>query len=263
MSPDVGRKTTPAIVEPLIAWLEYVLLTRLRAYKDSLLPGREARSRRGRSYDDATAEIQEAGNKITEDSERQDPLPIRLAIERTPYYEGDVEAIFCALLAVGALPGYELLAMSGRSTRYDGMFNFEAQEAAEDPTDESVPLGISETQWQAPARRDDTRRPRQYLQKWLEFKVKLSELFDDFNSEDGDPSKKYFEHISLAVVWRVDEEPPEGYEVVPLDSENWPRRRFFGATHQVYMGDAGHVLEVMEISQLVARPEIQALVPAG
>src|SRR5262249_14963081 len=128
-SPDVGRKTMPAAVEPLVAWLEYILLERLTAYKHRLLPTRERAPRGAVGFDEATAEIYEAARELREKRDRQDELPERSPLRRAPSYEPEVVAIFAGLLGAGLLPGYDVIAIPGASTRYDGLFDFAALES--------------------------------------------------------------------------------------------------------------------------------------
>jgi hypothetical protein len=94
------------------------------------------------------------------------------------------------------------------------------------------------------------RRATRFSGKWLEFKTDLEDLIDDFNRPDGDPRKKYFEHVHVAVAWRVSD-VPDPYDVRLFDELSWPERRFFGTTHQLRLGDGAHVAEVMELRRVL------------
>ena len=84
--------------------------------------------------------------------------------------------------------------------------------------------------------------------QWLEFKPDLENLLVEFDADDADPSKKYFEQVNLAVVQGATEGSFQQYDVQAYDDSNWFQRTFYGATHQVTSGGSAHRLDVIEIT---------------
>ena len=73
----------------------------------------------------------------------------------------------------------------------------------------------------------------------------------DFELEEGDSQRKYFDLLDLAVVWSAAAGASGQYEVTPYDGANWQRRSFYGATHFITRAGSEHRVDVISISDLV------------
>jgi hypothetical protein len=154
-------------------------------------------------------------------------------------------SIFAGLLATGRLPGYNVLAIPGSATRFDGLFDFETSDFA-NPVEGEVPLGVSKSK----AKDGVLKRSG----KWLEFKLRLEDLVENFEVEDGDPSKKYFDLCDLAVVWAVPLGDAVGdYDLQKFDAGNWQERTYYGSTHRLSASQGHHRIEVIAVQDLLAQ----------
>lgn len=168
------------------------------------------------------------------------PVPVR----RAAAFEGEVAATFLTLVAAGHLPGYEIRGVPGNSTRYDVLFAFMSS-SADSPKSGGVPLGIHAKHF--------VNGKFERSSKWAEFKVDLADLLSDFEVEDGDPQKKYFEQVDLAIVWKVSSASDAPFDVIPVDKKNWLNRNYLGTTHFVQRGESAHVVEVIALAEVLDR----------
>lgn len=126
----------------------------------------------------------------------------------------------------------------------DGFFDFYT-ETFDKPSDpDVVPLGIAES------RAKDGAFSRK--NKWLEFKVKLQDLVDDFEAEDATGGKKYFDLVDVAVVWEVPAGDSIGdYDLIPIGAGNWNERDYFGATHLLKKSGGHHTVHVLALQDFL------------
>jgi len=157
--------------------------------------------------------------------------------------EAQVVAEFCSLIARGVLKGYRFFGPSD-ITQLDGLFDFSAKrDAAFLYERDSNPLGLI-----MPASEPSL----EYEGKWLEFKVAIDGLTEDFGKPDGTPGKKHFSTVDLAVVFDVDDDF-EDYELEEIEPANAGERMFFGATHLLRKSDErNHVVQVISLKHLRA-----------
>lgn len=243
-APDIGRKTIPRSLEPLAAFLEGQLLTLLARQAGRLLRSGDESSHASATFAQAEQQLRRVEEELTALKRDGRALP-ELPLDCPPQYEQEVVATFIAVLSAGRLPGYALVAIPGSGTRYDALFNFVAEAAEAQVPGGAVPLGIAPSQFVE----GKFSRTRQ----WLEFKVDLEDLLEEFELPDGDPNKKYFAQVDLAVVWRAESKPFGRYSVVAIDDTNWVHRNFAGSTHFVEAEGQDHRMEVIDLSQLLVQ----------
>ncbi|WP_163618041.1 ATP-binding protein [Microbacterium sp. B35-30] len=243
-SPDLGRKTIPAHDRALLEWLEPQIQNLFTRHVDRLVRSNDEAPHKAGTFAEAKEEIAQQAERIRKQVERTSPLPAQLAFSYQPNYEAELVGLFYAHLSTGDLPGYTLLAVPGSRTRLDGLFDFETADFGKPTADMPVPLGIAESK-----ARDGAFQRRT---KWLEFKVKLEDLVDDFGSDDASASKKYFDLVDLAVVWEVPDRDAIGdFDVVKLDTSNWNERDYYGVTHLLKKGTGNHVLQVLALQDFI------------
>jgi len=243
-APDIGRKTIPRSLGGLVQWLESQLLTLLVSQSTRLLRSADESSHSSASFAQAQEQLRIVEAQLAGYPRSGRPLSV-LPLDRAPRYEQEVVATFMALLASRQVTGYEFVGIPGAGTRYDALFNFTADAAAAHVSGAPVPLGIASSQFVA--------GKFSRTSQWLEFKVDLEELLEEFELADGDPNKKYFAQISLAVVWRADPASLGRYAVVPIDAKNWVHRNFAGSSHFVETEGQDHRIEVIELSSVIDR----------
>jgi hypothetical protein len=107
--------------------------------------------------------------------------------------ETEVIAQFASLLSQGYLNGYEMISLPGSETRYDGLFNVKCETPAEDAAGAMAVAGISSDMF--------VNGKFQRTNQWLEFKLNLADLIDEFGLTDGLPNKKYYQQVNLVVRW--------------------------------------------------------------
>ncbi len=242
-SPDLGRKTIPSADRALLNWLELQLQSLFLKHVSRLVKSNDEAPHSSGSYEEAKEQLQHQVDEFRKKHNARQSLGVRLGLDRAPNFESELIAIFGGLLATGRLHGYNVLAIPGSATRYDGLFDFETASFAH-PAEGERTLGVSETK----AAGGLLKRTG----KWLEFKLRLEDLVDNFSAPDGDPSKKYFEFCDLAVVWAVPLADAIGdYDLEKFDANNWAGRTYYGSTHRLSSSQSQHRIEVLAVQDLL------------
>ena len=234
--PDLGRKTFPSSLESTVAWLTKQLMRLLRTQERRLLKPVSDSTHGASSLDQASEDLK-AETKNIAGLWAGEPLAKNLVLDRVPRWEPELIVQFCHLVSRGDLMGYALRGIPGNGMRYDALFDFELTDAATQ-TGDVVPKGVHVGRF--------TSGVLHRSNQWLEFKIELENLLANCAQDHGEPSKKYFEHINLAVVWHVGE-GLEDFVVTPVDASNWHTRTFYGSTHFVTRAGNEHKIEVIEL----------------
>lgn len=244
--PDVGRKTIPRDWEPFVGWLEASLLRLLKQYGSRLQVSNDDATHNAASYAQAQQQLQDAQSKLTALAAGAGEVALDGTIPaRAPVVEAEVLSLFVSLLSQGYLSGYEILAIPGNETRFDALFNVRMDTPAESLDGLDAKLGVSETMF----------LNGQFLRtnQWLEVKLRLGSLLDEFGLSDGEPNKKYYELMHLAVCWQANLPPGiAGYSLDPITPETQSARNFPGSTHFLKKDESPHTIEVIELKTLVA-----------
>ncbi|MFF0723075.1 ATP-binding protein [Micromonospora sp. NPDC003816] len=243
-SPDIGRKTIPQAVEPLVKWLEWELLRLLRTQSGRLLRDRETGTRPGgATLATATEEVNKLAKRVSDLESLDDELLFgELVFQRSPAWEDEVVAIFVSLLAQRKLPGYKLRAIPGNEGRYDAFFDYRLTPGDQD----DVPLELRVTPHQLPG------GSLSLSGLWMEFKQDINSFVDDLENEAGSPSKKYYTHVALLVTWLASGITSERYGLEPITKANARERTFVGATHFLVLENSEHRVEVMSLRHVLA-----------
>lgn len=250
-SPDLGRKTIPSVDRALLNWLELQLQNLFLKHVSRLIKSNDESTHNAGSYEEAKEQLLGQAEDLRKKHETRQPLGLNLGLDRAPNFESELVAIFAGLLATGRLTGYNVLAIPGSATRFDGLFDFETADFAKH-SDGETPLGVS----QSKAKNGSLKRSG----KWLEFKLRLEDLVENFGAEDGDPSKKYFDLCDLAVVWAVPLGDAVGdYDLQKFDADNWHERTYYGSTHRLSASQGHHRIEVIAVQDFLA--QLAASVP--
>lgn len=241
--PDIGRKTVPRERERIVGWLEAALLRVLRPWTTRLQVTNEDSTHNAASFAQAQEQLSEAEGRLVSLHEGDARLTLAgLQPARRCRTEAEVASQFASLLSRGYLNGYEVLALPGNETRYDALVTVNLATPAEQATGLEALTGISQDRF---VNNSFTR-----ARKWLEFKLNLADLVDEFELADGTPNKKYFTQVSLAVCWSS-AGPMGVYDLVPLDDTNRSQRSYPGATHFLSKDGNDHRVEVIELQTLV------------
>ncbi|MCC2321938.1 ATP-binding protein [Cellulomonas xiejunii] len=252
-SPDLGRKTIPAQDRAFLEWLERQIQNLFLRYIGRLVRSNDEAPHHAGGFAQAKEELASEGDRVRKRTEKLQAMSEPLGFAYEPRYEAELVGIFYALLASGDLRGYRLLAVPGSTTRLDGYFDFEASQFAKPTPDDLAPLGIAESK--------ATGGAFQRRGKWLEFKVRLDDLIDDFEAEDATGSKKYFDLVDLVVAWEVPAGESIGdYDLVELKEGNWNERDYYGATHLLRKSGGNHVVQVLALQDFIRR--MQSVAPA-
>ncbi|WP_336031212.1 ATP-binding protein [Geodermatophilus sp. FMUSA9-8] len=238
-SPDIGRKTLPQELEPLVKWLESTLLRLLRTQNGRLLKDRESGTRpRGSSLLKAEEEVKAVTKEVAllEDMEQELNFD-SLILQRAPEWEAEVVAIFCDLLSRSIIRGYKLRALPGSSSRYDALFDYRLSNSDQSTSPEA--LRISDYQLGSEG--------LSLTDRWIEFKKDINAFVEDLEAEDASPAKKYFAHVHVLVCWSVSALSSDIYSVTQVNDENRKERSFFGSTHLLTAENNDHVVEVLEL----------------
>ena len=237
-SPDIGRKTIPQELRSLAGWLEKTLLKLLRTQERRLLKDKSKdESPRGSSLDKAQEELKAFEEEVKTAESNDDGVNFSdLILSRTPMYEEEVVALFLNLLVENVLIGYHLRALPGNATRYDCLFDYSLTLSEATQNDK---WGLHE---------DQVGSGIKFSSRWLEFKKDVDGLVRNLEAEDGDPSKKYFSQINVAVVWEANSPSSDHYDLVSLDIHS---RQFFGATHVLRSGNNDHQIEIIELRSVI------------
>ncbi|WP_394249469.1 ATP-binding protein [Arthrobacter pityocampae] len=139
-SPDIGRKTIPQDLEPLVAWLEDQLLRLLKTQDARLERDKESDTRpKGVGLTKSGEELKSLIKHVESLEAMDHGLKFDgLVLQRTPEWEAEVVVIFANLLASGDLPGYKLRALPGAASRYDALFDYELAAADQEGVSESL-----------------------------------------------------------------------------------------------------------------------------
>ena len=244
-SPDAGRKTIPQHVEPVVGFLEERLLKLLRTQNNRLLRDRESGARKkSKGIQGANQELKELISAIDRLEGQDQELDMRdLVLDRAPRWEEEMVALFVNLIIADHLPSYAIRALPGTYGRYDFLFDYQVVPAEAAMNNER--LGIS--------RQRLGEEGISLTELWGEFKFDINDLVADLEAEEGDPSKKYFNQISLLVVWAASAVTSDTYSVAPFSQRNWTERTFFGATHMIQAPNNDHCIEVIELRSALAR----------
>ncbi|MCM3532920.1 ATP-binding protein [Cellulosimicrobium funkei] len=245
-SPDLGRKTIPAHDRALLEWLERHVQNLFLRYTDRLVRATDDAPHHAGDFDQAKDQLQTEAENLRRKAEARNPAAPNLQFALEPTYETELVGLFYALNATADLKGYHLLGVPGSRTRLDGFFDFLSDTPVPlSAQSDAVPLGIAEAKFNG---EHFSRRG-----KWLEFKVKLDDLVDDFEAEDASGSKKYFDLVDLAVVWEVPRQDTIGdYNVIKIDQGNWNQREYFGVTHLLRRGSGHHTVQVLALQDFLA-----------
>lgn len=244
-SPDLGRKTIPSVDRALLNWLELQLQNLFVKHVSRLVKSNDESTHNAGSYEEAKEQLLAQVGDFRKKHETRQPLGLNLGLDRAPNFENELVSIFAGLLATGRLPGYNILAIPGSATRFDGLFDFETT-VFSSPTEGETPLGISKSK----AKDGSLKRGG----KWLEFKLRLEDLVENFEAEDGDSSKKYFDLCDLAIVWAVPLGDAVGdYDLQRFDGDNWQERTYYGSTHRLSASQSHHRIEVIAVQDLLAQ----------
>lgn len=243
-SPDLGRKTIPSADRALLNWLELQLQNLFLKQVSRLVKANDDAPHNAGSYEEAKEQLANQVEVLRKKYESRHLIGAGLGFERAPAFESELVGIFTSLVATGRLRGYNLLAIPGSATRYDGLFDFVTSEFASANAD-GYQLDISEAKASGGL--------LQRKGKWLEFKLRLEDLVDNFAADDGDPSKKYFDLLDLAVVWAVPSQDAVGdYDLHRFDGQTWTERNYFGATHRLSATSGNHKVEVISVQDLLS-----------
>lgn len=244
-SPDLGRKTIPAQARSFLEWLERQVQNLFLTHVDRLIKSNDEAPHKAADYAQAKEQIGEEERALRGRADKLEPLGSGLGFAREPAYEAEVVGLFYALLAKGELQGYSLVSVPGSRTRLDGYFDFAVEHFQKpDPGGELV-LGISQSR----AINGSFKRSG----KWLEFKVRLEDLVEEFEADDASPGKKYFDLVDLAVVWDApNRDAINDFDLVKLDGSNWEQRDYFGVTHMLKRGVGDHVVQVISLRSLLS-----------
>lgn len=238
-SPDIGRKTIPRDVEPLVGWLEKTMLRLLRTQEKRLLRDRARDTRpTGGSLAQAEEELKIFGISTQQLESADDEVDMsELILKRTPNYEEEVVALFFNLLVKNVLRGYTIRALPGNSTRYDCFFNYSITKQTANGENDLLSVHP-----------DNIGEGLKFTDRWLEFKKDIDGLVRDLEAEDGSEGKKYFAQINVAVVWEANATTSDNYEIKQIDARE---RQFYGATHVLSADNNDHSIEVIELLSIV------------
>lgn len=243
-SPDLGRKTIPAQDRAFLDWLERQIQNLFLRHIGRLVRSNDEAPHKAGDYAQAKEEIAAEADRLRKRHEKQQPVSSSLPFAVEPAYEAELVGLFYALLANSDLKGYQLLAVPGSRTRLDGYFDFATDSFGKPTENGGMPLGIADSK-----SKDGTFSRRG---KWLEFKVKLLDLVEDFEAEDATGGKKYFDLVDLAVVWEVPQGDSIGdYDLVTLSGENWNDRDYYGVTHLLKRSGGHHTVHVLAIQDFL------------
>ena len=245
-SPDIGRKTIPQEVEPLVQWLESVLLGLLKkAAKNRMLKDKESGTRpAGNTLSKAKEELKLLIRKIDDLANYEEDLDFSdFMLNRAPDWEAEVSAIFLDLIGRERLPGYTIRGIPGSHGRYDALFNYDLKFDDQ----EVVPPALRVSEYQFSGEPSMHRSDR-----WMEFKQEVNSFISDLERDDGTSSKKYFEHVDVLVTWTVKGNSSGNYAVEVIDKDNMNDRQYLGSTHFLVADNHEHRIEVICLYDLVA-----------
>ena len=244
-SPDIGRKTIPQEVEPLVQWLELMLLGLLKkAAKHRMLKDKEAETRpTGNTLSKANEELRALIKQVAELSKYEEDLDFsEFILHRAPDWESEVVAIFLDIIGRDRLPGYTIQAIPGSHGRYDALFNYDLKSEEQ----LSVPEALRVAEYQF-----DSDSAIHLTDRWMEFKQEITAFIADLERDDGASSKKYFNHVDLLITWSVKGNSSGKYVIEQIDKNNMIERHFVGSTHFLLADNHDHRVEVICLYDLI------------
>lgn len=240
--PDYGRKSYPAEVKPFIIKATKALMLKMQDETSSNLKRNSTAAPRGAlNGAEAQQRQNELRDKIKNDRQGSGPYLKGVDINFAPSVatELEVQDYFLHLIRSGKLKGYEVLQINNNGIN-DLLFNFTSQN-----TDEFIwhdtenPLGI---QVQGPGSR--------LTDRWIEFKVSITNLFQELDYAPDKDSKKWWGLIDLVVVSSLDGATGDrGYQIKKIDSTNINERIFYGATHYITSNNDSTVINLFDLSE--------------
>jgi hypothetical protein len=245
VKPDFGRKTFQADVKELAqAVVGRVVTGPLVKNREFLIP-------HDAPHGGTLTEVEEILPSLRRSGAERPNLPILgLALAKEPKYEQEVLGLFFALVATGRLPGYEILACPGSSSKYDAIVNFSITK------DSNLKLHRE-------IRVDTGAFPSanlvRFTEQVLEFKMRASELLIDFDVDVKRPRD-----IFMLVCWELGDAEifdKSGVEITRLADHGDPIQ-IVGQTHVLeYSGHQIWVLCLRDVIQTIAAHMIAGVRP--
>jgi hypothetical protein len=241
--PDIGRKTIPRERERVVGWVEAAIIRVLRPYSRRLQVTNEDATHNAASFAQAQQQLQNDQVRLTTHHVGEASISLAgLLPARPARTETEVISQFVCLLSRGYLSGYEIVALPGSESRYDGLVNVSLDTPAEDLAGVHSVTGISNDMF------TDGKFERTH--QWLEFKLRLSDLVDEFDLADGVPNKKYYQQVQLAVCWSAAGSVGH-YDLIVCDETGRKQRNFPGVTHFLVRDGSEHRVEVIALEHLI------------
>lgn len=150
-----------------------------------------------------------------------------------PGSEGDVIALFTALLCNNILKGYRLFSLSGYE-RYDGLISIESNREELTDVDDSFSI------------RDHERINGGELQV-LEFKHQFASLIDDFEFRKKNPSE-----INIAVCWTLPTMNTNRGEITYCYGDRKDHRPLYGVTHIWTDENETSIIPIISLQHFIA-----------
>lgn len=244
--PDIGRKTIPQDKETVVGWLEAAIIRVLGNWALRLQVTNDDSTHNAGSFAQAQQILQQDTDAIINQNAGAPQLTLSgLVIARSARTEQEVVIQFVNLVSHGHLPGYKIQGVPGNQSRYDALFDVRLTTPAEELTGPPADFGIASNNF--------SNGEHLRSKKWLEFKLQLSSLIDEFKLSDGQPNKKYFEQVDLVVCGTATLPPGTAdYELIPIGGSSRGVRNYPGSTHQLKKHGAEHAVEVVALSDLIA-----------
>ncbi len=248
--PDIGRKTIPRDSERVIGWLEAAIIRVLRPHGHRLQITNEDSTHNAASFAQAQQQLKENEDRYVKASEEAATYALPGLIPPRPARtETEVISQFSSLLATNRLSGYAVIALPGSESRYDGLVDVHLEKPAEELAGVAALTGISADMFN----QGSFVRTHQ----WLEFKLRLSDLVDEFELEDGVANKKYFSQVNLAIC-RSSTGDVGPFELTACDANTRKTRNFPGTTHFLVRDGSDHRVEVIVLDELI--PDLVAAI---
>lgn len=218
--PDTGRKTLRSDCVPLVAEISGVYASISRSYNGNMLhstPGGGPHS--AGDEDEAREHLLEKAIELRGHYSSGMRSGTGIAMPSV-YFENDIVAEFALYVASGKLPGFNIYGFPP-DFMFDGHYDYELDSNVHTLWDQNDnPLGV------------DFQKSKKLTrtQQWLEYKIDLQDLINEFDLLPGKPSKKYFRLLNLVVCERANPSTTS-YTCTPVDASNVRERKVYGATH--------------------------------
>ena len=86
----------------------------------------------------------------------------------------------------------------------------------------------------------------------VQSKLVLDDLVRNFVGEDGNPSKKYFDHVHPCICWDADNiHSGDDYFTSKFDNDNYDKRDYYSSTHFLKKQNNDHKVNVISIRTLL------------